>query len=230
MRNFSFIGEDPRNTTLRWAGAQGATILQTDGATYFRLSRIALEGNAIAHLAADIATTTSTSDTFYSTFNELSDLSIHGTDEGLILGVGDAETTVERVFFKDLANGCILVKGFNTLNIFINDSLFSHCGTGVTDLLEDGSGSYIVSNSYFDHSQVADMSIGNTGIFTGRHNLSVGSRQFFLAGEVYNNSSMVTLQNNTVLDPSDNTIPIRKSWAIHVDRQCSSATSRAPRQ
>lgn len=63
---------------------------------------------------------------------------------------------------------------WNTLNIFIEDSLFLDCGTGVTNTL--GAGNFVVSNSYFVRSKVADMSIGNTGYFTARHNTSVSSR------------------------------------------------------
>ena len=201
MHNFSFIGEDPGTTTLKWAGALGGTMLETDGSTYFRLARLGLDGNGLADTAENITTVTQYANQYYSTYNELSDQHIRGVQVGIRLGV-DSETVVERIFFDHLATAGLLVGNFNTLNIFVNDSLFVGCGTGLSDAIDNGAGSYIVSNSYFVNSQTADMSIANTGLFTARHNTSVGSRTFFLSYELYGNSSEITLQNNTILDPA----------------------------
>ena len=197
---FSLIGEDPTSTTLKWAGVQGGTMLQTDGSTTSKISRLELDGSGIADIAEDFTSITPYENAYYSTFNEISDQHIRGVKLGLNLEV-DAETTIERVFFDHLATAGLAVGNYNTLNIFVNDSLFESCGTGLTDAFLNGSGSFIVSNSYFHNSQVADMSIANTGLFTARHNTSVGAKTFFLAYEIYDNNSTITLQNNTVLDP-----------------------------
>ena len=112
---------------------------------------------------------------------------------------------MDRIFFDGLSSYGLQTGNFNTLNIFINDSLFVDCGTGVSNWY--GAGSFIVSNSFFSRSRVADMSIGNTSYFTARHNTSVGSATFFLAGAIGANPAQITLQNNTILDPTN--IPVQ---------------------
>jgi hypothetical protein len=195
--NFSLIGEDPSTTQLLWKGESDGTMLQSDGSTYFRISRLSFDGQGVAATAENLTTLTSPSG-YYSTFIELSDQHIKGVSLGIELGV-DAETTVERVFFDHLANIGLSVETFNTLNIFVNDSLFLNCGTAISNTL--GAGSFIVSNSFFKESQVSDMSILNTGYFTARHNTSVLSQAFFTAYQAGANNGTITIQNNTILDP-----------------------------
>jgi hypothetical protein len=193
---FSIIGEDPRTTTISWSGAQHGTILRTDASTWFRISRLSFDGRGIADTAEDLDSTNTGG--YYSTFNDLSDQHIKGVLNGILLPV-DAETTIERIFFDHIGNIGVDLQSFNTLNIFISDSLFIGCGTGVSNL--NGAGNFIVSNSFFSQSTVADMSIYNTGYFTARHNTSVGSAQFFAAKNAGANPAIITLQNNTILDP-----------------------------
>ena len=142
----------------------------------------------------------------YSTFNELSDQHILGVQNGIKLSV-DAETAVERVFFDHIPGAALSMGSFNTLNIFVNDSLFLNDGTGVTNIPDQG-GQFIVSNSFFADSSIADMSIYNTGYFTARHNTSVGSHQFWNSLNVGSNTAVVTLQNNRILDPQTSAIEI----------------------
>ena len=200
MQFFSAIGEDPSTTTLKWAGAPNSTMVRFDGSSWFRLSRMTLDGSGVADKAIDVNRVTTYDNPLYSTFNELSDLHLKGVAVGLNLKIA-AETTIERVFFDHLSIAGVAVGDFNTLDIFVSDSLFVDCGTPLTDVYDNGSGSFVVSNSYFVNSQVADMTIANTGMFTARHNTSVGSKAFFVAKEIYDNSSNITLQNNTIIDP-----------------------------
>jgi hypothetical protein len=194
---FSLLGEDPATTSIIWAGAPHGTILRTDASTWFRIARLTFDGAGIADTAEDLDDTYTPGGN-YSTFNDLSDQHILGVTYGIRLPV-DAETTIERVFFDHIATYGVSLESFNTLNIFISDSIFLECSVGVSN--EAGAGDFIVSNSFFTHSQVADMSIGNTGYFTARHNTSVSSRAFFYSAPMGANTAMITLQNNTILDP-----------------------------
>ncbi len=195
-RSFSVIGEDPRTTKMKWAGPGGGTILQTDASAYFKISRISFDGSNSADIAENLDSTGTGG--FYATFNELSDQHITGVKVGIKLSVA-AETTIERVFFDHVATFGVQTGNANVLNIFINDSLFMGCGTGVSNY--GGAGSFIVTNSFFSGSIASDMSVGNTSYFTARHNTSVGSGAFFYAGPIGANPAQITIQNNTILDP-----------------------------
>ena len=203
---FSLIGADPDTTQIAWLGPSGGTMLTMSGCTYFKVSRLTLNGNGIADTAEDVTSLAGQSNAYYSTFNELSDQHILGVQNGIKLSV-DAETAVERVFFDQIPGAALSMGTFNTLNIFVNDSLFLNDGTGVTNIPDQG-GQFIVSNSFFAGSSVSDMSIYNTGYFTARHNTSVGSHQFWNSLNVGSNTAVVTLQNNRILDPGTSAIEI----------------------
>ncbi len=195
---FSIVGEDPQTTIFKWAGGAGGTMLQSDASTFFRITRLTLDGSGIAAVAENIGIMSSLPGGYYTTFNELSDQHIKGVNVGIDLSVA-AETTVERVLFEGISGYGLKTGNFNTLNIFIDDSLFLDCGTGVSNA--DGAGNFTVTNSFFARSVVADMSIGNTGYFTARHDTSVRSQAFFVAGAIGANPAQITIQNDTILDP-----------------------------
>ena len=197
LQGFSFtvVGSDPQTTELDYIGPAGGTMLQVAGGDFFRISRLSFNGNQRADIAEEITDAPGGS---YNTFNEISDEHIFGVNKGIAL-TDDDETTIERVFFDNLPVFGVQVGNFNVLNIFITDCLFLNNGTGVTNV--PLAGSFIVSNSFFSHSIVADMSIGNTVYFTSRHNTSVGSNAFFVSGGIGANPAQITIQNNTVLDP-----------------------------
>ncbi len=196
--NFSILGEDPRNTSIKWGGTKAGAMVVLNGSSSFKISRISLDGNGVAGIAEIV---TDVDNTAYNTFNELSDQHIKGTTIGVALTVA-AETTIERVFFDHLTGYGLTTGNFNTLNIFINDSLFVGCATGVSNIYANGAGNFVISNSFFANSKVADMSIGNTGYFTARHVTSVNSAVFFSAGAIGANPAQITIQNDTIIDPT----------------------------
>jgi hypothetical protein len=198
-QNFSIIGEDPAMTNLLWSGEANGTMIFFDASTGFRFLRLTLNGNGIADTAVNV-TDLGALGGFYATFNEIADLHLLGVNNGVLLSV-DAETAIKRVHFDNIAGNCVTTGNFNTLNIFISDSLFDKCGYGVTNL--NGAGSFIVTNSFFNQSTMSDMSIYNTGYFSARHNTSVSSKAFFVAFQAGANNGTITLQNNTILDPQD---------------------------
>jgi hypothetical protein len=203
---FSIVGEDPNGTRLLWQGAAGGTTLDFDASAYFKLSRFTFDGGGLADTAVNIDNPSDLPFGYYATFNEISDLHILGVKNGIKLTV-DAETSLTRLFFDNIPGYALATGNFNTLNIFVNDSLFLNSGTGISNIPMQA-GQFIVSNSFFSGSTVADLSIYNTGYFTARHNTSVGSKQFWNSLNVGSNNAVVTLQNNTILDPKTSAVQI----------------------
>jgi hypothetical protein len=197
QQSFAIIGADPRTTSIVWGGTVGGIMLDIDGSTVFRVTRLTFDGSDSANTAEYLSDNTNGN---YTTKVEFSDQHIKDIDYGIILNPG-AETTVERVFFDHNHIDGLLLTTFNDINIFVDDSLFSYCGTGVSN--SPGAGSFYVSNSFFDHSAKADMQIANTGNFSARHDTSVDSGgSFFAAGTIGANNAEITLQDNTVIDPA----------------------------
>ncbi len=194
---FTIVGEDPQTTILKWIGPAHGTLLQADASTLYRISRLTFDGSGIADTAENFMSSGSAG-AWYSTWNQLSDQHIVGFSYGMRLPY-QAETGIERVFFDHLTTYAVSMEGWNTDNVFINDSLFVGNGTGITNLL--CAGNIIVSNSFFAGSTTSDISIQATGYFTARHNTSVGSHAFFTALGIGANPAAMTLQNNTILDP-----------------------------
>ena len=191
---FYILGHDPRTTRIVWAGPAGGTMLEADGSAWFRTSRLTLDGAHLARIAEDV---NDNMNGYYTTKVELSDLHIVDVDYGIKLD-SSAETAIERVYFDGNAAYGVLLGSPNAINIFVTDSLFRECGTGVSN--NPGAGSFNVSNSYFIHSTVADISIANTEFFSIRHNVSVGSAAFFLAGSIGANNAEITIEGNKIFD------------------------------
>ena len=190
------VGADPASTKIVWDGPIGGTLFDLNGSDIVRLIRLTFDGASKATSALTLDKTTSGGN--YSTGIQLSDLHLMGVAIGLNLQI-TAETDIERIFFDGNTQECIQLGDANNINIFIRDSLFSHCGTGISNV--HGSGVFNVSDSYFDHSVVADMHIQNTGFFAARRDTSIGSGSFFLSELAGANNAQITLQGNTVIDP-----------------------------
>lgn len=200
---FAIIGSDPRTTRIIWDGPNGQTMLNIDGSSTFRVSRLTFDGSRKASAAEVIGNVTNG---LYTTKVELSDQHLLNLEHGIYLN-NSAETEITRVFFDHLTTDGVLLTNFNNINVFVTDSLFSYCGTGVSN--DPGAGSFNVSNSFFDHSVSADMRIGNTGNFAARHNTSLDSGgSFFLAGVIGANNAEIIIQGNTVIDPAGTAVSI----------------------
>ena len=200
----TMIGEDPSTTIIRWVGPQNGTMLDLNGCTRIQVSRITFDGNNTAGTGEHIWWSPSLS-TYYPTFNLLSDQTIKNMSVGIRVGFA-GEITVERVHFNNNSVAGVSEEDWNALNFSVRDSLFTDCGIGITNRLEGGSGAFNVSNSIFARSRTADMMIGNTGPFSIRRNLSVGSRAFFISTPIGAGAAIV-FQANTIVSPT--VIPIR---------------------
>lgn len=198
---FSIIGEDPRTTAMTWRGAKGGTMLSMDGSTSFRVARLTWDGSSLAGVGLNIASSL-TNGQLYPTHDDIEDSIVKNIGIGVQLGFA-GETTINRVHFDHNTTAGILLGDWNALNFNVIDSLFTDNAVGITN--QPGSGAYNVSNSVFVRSTSADMEMGNTGPFAIRQNLSVNSKQFFLA--VSNGcAASIVIQGNVILNPTN--VPI----------------------
>jgi len=99
--NISVIGQDPSNTTLKWDGPQGGTMLHLNGVRYSKLGRLTFDGNARkALIAVDQSWDGKVSN--FDTGNEYADITFQDLGYGIqagALGHGAAESTVLRCQF-----------------------------------------------------------------------------------------------------------------------------------
>src|SRR5439155_803411 len=115
-------------------------------------------------------------------------------------GGGFAETSIRRSRFLRNTKAGVALGNFNALDIWIWDSLFEDCDTGVTNT--SGAGNFHVYRSVFRRSARSDLAMGNTGGFSARGNYSTGSKAFF-TGESTNNPATIDIEGNTIVDPID---------------------------
>jgi Pectate lyase superfamily protein len=199
VSNVTILGEDPRTTTISWGGAQGGTMLTLDGCNGINIGRLTLDGQSTS--GVDLLITWN-STAYYPTRNLIHDSRIINTETGLLGGfVG--ETEIERVHFDRDTQAGVSLGTSNTLNWDIVDSLFTDDAIGVTNGY--GAGSFTVTNSVFVRSTTADMSIGNTGSFSMRSNLSVDSKMFFQTGMTGAPANII-IQGNTIYNPGSSPI------------------------
>jgi hypothetical protein len=197
----SILGEDPATTIFKWAGPAGGTMLAVDGVDYTRISRITFDGSSSAGVLIDQSSLTAGG--FFDTGNEYADDVFKDARTGFQCGInanGCAEGTIIRSHFIRLSQSGILLGNFNALDIWVRYSTFDDNVVGISNY--PGAGNFHAYNNVFRRSRVADISIGNTGVFSFRGNYSIGSKAFINAGNTSNPANM-TLQGNTILDTTD---------------------------
>ncbi|MDO1449806.1 glycosyl hydrolase family 28-related protein [Rhodocytophaga aerolata] len=206
----SIIGEDPATTKIKWVGAVEGTMLYLNGVSYSRFTRITWDGSSKANTA--IAHKWDGSTGFAVTHNEHADETFMNVGHGIRGGkphMMDAETSVLRCRFIRNSIAGVSIESFNALDWYIWDSYFEDCRVGVTnDPPTGGAGNFHVFQSIFKRSTYADISMRNTMFFSIRDNYSIGSKAFFVGEPIGQNGGPITLQNNIILDPLDQT-PIR---------------------
>ena len=197
--NLSIVGEDPATTTIVWDGTPGGTMLRINGIAYSRIGRLRFDGRRQAGVAVEQSW-----DNLHPQFdtgNEYADDDFIDVGYGIhggFNGHGFAETSVRRSHFLRNTRAGIALGNFNALDLWVWQSMFEDCYTGITNT--PGAGNFHVYNSIFRRSTEADLAIGNTGGFSARGNYSSGSKAFFIAAPT-NNPATVHLQGNTVIDP-----------------------------
>jgi hypothetical protein len=202
--NISIIGE-AEETTIKWDGLEGGTMLYLNGVRYSKFSRLKFHGSNKALIAIDQSWDGNVPG--FDSGNEYSDSVFQDVGYGIQggnLGHGAAESAVLRCKFLHNSRAGVITKNFNALDWFIWESLFRGCNVGVTN--EPGAGNFHVFNSVFISSTTADILIRNTMYFSIRNNYSLNSKAFFLANFVGRNAALITIQGNTIIDPVDNPV------------------------
>jgi hypothetical protein len=204
---FSIIGEDPRNTVIKWNGTSGGTMLDIEGCEWFRLARLGWNGQNKAGVVIRIASSLQNGE-YYPTYDDIEDQQISQAGTGIEVGFA-GETSVERVHFDHNTVAGISLENWNALNFNVIDSLFTDCNVGVTNAAPNvsGAGAFNVSNSVFVRSQTTDMMMWNTGPFSERQNLSFGSNAFFIGGAIGAGANII-LQANTIINSKTTPIQI----------------------
>src|SRR5437667_7814340 len=199
--SISIVGEDPATTVLVWNGEPGGTMMWLNGIAYSRFARLTLDGRRRASVAVDQSW--DMGQPHFDTGNSYSEDRFIDVEYGIhggFKGGGFAETSIRRSQFLRNTKAGVALGNFNALDIWIWESLFEDCYTGVTNT--PGAGNFHVYNSVFRRSAHADMAIGNTGGFSARGNYSVNSKAFFIGGST-NNPATIDIQQNTIIDPAD---------------------------
>ncbi len=203
----SVIGEDPATTTIKWSGAAGGRMMEFS-AYHAKLSRLTFDGIGQAGLGVHNSLTGFTSG------NELSDLVFKDMAVGIRAGelpgvVGNSygavasETAMVRLSFLRMSDTGIRLASQNTLDQYIWNSRFEDCRVGVTN--ESGAGNFAVYESVFLRSTLVDVWIAMPSRFYSlRHNISIGSGQFLKMDDAYGIGAAVTVQGNTIIDPTNN--------------------------
>src|SRR5690606_28970509 len=117
-------------------------------------------------------------------------------------GHGFAETSVLRSKFVRNTQAGIITKNFNALDLWVWHSVFEDCARGITN--NPGAGNWHVYQSLFKNSTFADLEIGNTSLFSARHNTSINAERFLVAAWT-ENPAPISLQGNIILDPVETT-------------------------
>jgi hypothetical protein len=199
--NVSIIGADPATTIIRWGGAAHGIMMQINGTAYSKFDRITWNGNKTADVAVDQSWDGLTA--HFDTGNEYADdvfVDVAFGIRGGSLGHGFAETSILRDQFIRNTSAGVSLGNFNALDIWIRNSLFQDCATGVTNMY--GAGNFKVYNNIFRNSTISDLSMNNTGGFSVRDNTSTNSKQFFYAAGSQNPSYTI-IEGNTIIDPGN---------------------------
>jgi len=213
----SLVGAEPQTTSIVWDGDDEGTMLVTSGSFDSLFTRLTWDGRGKAaigiaqwwNFSLDRSNYQGSIKHIDEIYRNIS-IGIYGGRLGKDYGQGDSETLIERVKFIDNTRAGVNVGSFNALNWWIWDSEFRNCARGVTNdfsISDDGptagAGNFAVYRSFFYRSNVADISFGNTGWFSLRANVSIGSTRFLLAHETGANSAVIILQDNRIIDTVD---------------------------
>ena len=199
--NVSIVGEDPATTTIVWDGEASGTMMWLNGIAYSRFVRLTFDGKRRASVAVEQSW--DMRQPHFDTGNEYSDDGFVDVEYGIhggFKGGGFAETSIRRSRFLRNTKAGVALGNFNALDIWIWDSLFEDCDTGVTNT--SGAGNFHVYRSVFRRSARSDLAMGNTSGFSARGNYSTGSKAFF-TGESTNNPATIDIEGNTIVDPID---------------------------
>lgn len=219
--NVRVVGEDPAKTIVKWDGGDGDTMLLCNGVRYSTIGRITWDGSGKKVTAVWHRWDGHTPNA--ATGLEHADEVFKDVDFGIRAGMPhfmDAECPIYRCRFIRCAQVGVSIESFNALDWWVWYGRFEDCKVGVSNAADGqyGGGHFHVYESLFERSQDADIKMGHTSYLGIRGNTSVGSRTFFRAVRPAVGAGtwkptdtwagQVLMENNTVLDPQDDT-PVR---------------------
>ena len=190
----SVIGEDPATTILHWDGPENGVIFHYD-AWYAKISRLTLDGAGKAKTALGYGNG-------FSTYNETSDMVFKDVLYGLWFGMGaegQAENAVLRCKFFRCKNAGVCTNGFNSMDIWVWDSLFEDCGYG----LYNAAGNFHAYHNLFYRSKIMDIGINNLMVFGIVNNTSINSKCFLDWRSQMTWGTPASITGNRILDPTD---------------------------
>ncbi|HQU07792.1 MAG TPA: glycosyl hydrolase family 28-related protein [Candidatus Paceibacterota bacterium] len=212
----NIVGANPADTVILWDGpastttASSTAMLTVNGVYHSSIDRLTFNGRGNASIAIDQAWTPGQG--FFDSGNEYADDVFENVGVGYRCGAsghGCAESSLLRDQFLNNSVAGVSLQNFNALDIFIWYSLFKNDAIGITNSLPNvvtasSAGNFHVYKSIFENSKIADMAIGNTGLFSALDNYSIDSNQFF-----YTSGSSapahITIQGNTIIDTTNPT-------------------------
>jgi len=165
------VGEDPATTVIRWDGEDKGTVFSYT-AWISKISRLTIDGSGRAAIALLF------NGEKFSTWNETSDMVFKDSAVGLQFGgkggdFGQAENMVLRCRFLNCERG-LLTACFNSLDIWVWNSLFADCGTA----LYNRAGDFRAYSCVFLRSRKCDIITENLSSFSFIDNVSIGSAIF----------------------------------------------------
>jgi hypothetical protein len=165
------VGEDPATTVIKWDGEDKGIVFSYT-AWYSRISRLTIDGSGRASIALLF------NGEKFSTYNETSDMVFKDSATALQFGgqggdCGQAENMVLRCRFLNCGTG-LQTANFNSLDIWVWDSLFADCG----EALRNVAGDFRAYSCVFLRSKKWDVTTQNLSSFSFIDNVSIGSAMF----------------------------------------------------
>jgi hypothetical protein len=201
------LGEDPATTTLSWGSETAANMFDLDG-WYLKVGRLSLDGNKVAVAGLRRYGSFSTSCALVDLW--FANLAIGIYFEGSLNG--QAEQLVQRCHFSNCSKGGVVTLGFNTLDIWVWNSLFTDCVFGI----KCSTGGFHAYNNVFLRSTTCDIGGSTGGAFCIVGNTSIDSRCFVdgISGGGFGGATHIA--GNKIYDP---TLAGNAKAVIYLQRQ-----------
>jgi fibronectin type 3 domain-containing protein len=192
----SIIGQDPSNTSFKWIGATGQSMVWLDACHTSEFSRITLNGNGLAQDCLRIEHVGSLN--LLQSDIEINDVyfqnaqyGLHNT-QNLGYGVLDSEVTLTRCTFDNISVAGGKIEGANAYDYWFQYCTFNNCNYGIWNT----EGDFKATNCLFENSAAADMwasGFRDGGIDA---NVSINSNRFMIIS-----GGVIVVQDNRVVNP-----------------------------
>ena len=200
-RNARLIGRDPATTVLRWAGPANGDLLKVMSVTGMSIGRLTFDGAGTGRRGLWSGWEDYTD--YFPTRHEYHDLRCVNWEVGMQLGDFDeawqstvAELSIRRCMFSGARQSGIVVQDWNTVDVWVRQSLFTGNRAGISVL----AGSINALDNRFDSSGFADIYTQNCEYSAMRWNQSRSSACFLRSGGPTTTGERITIQGNTILD------------------------------